>query len=225
MAAWNNPDFPSNGGNDWFKQMMMGSGFGQMAGGLAGLFGGGGRNPADAANKRLDNIPGQVSPYYQPYQQAGAGALSDLQNQYKDLLSGGVYNKLGEGYKESPGYQFKLKQALGAGGNAAAAGGMLGTPQHEQQSMQIGNDIASQDFNDYMQKQMGLYGLGLQGQQGINKMGYDANTGYGNMMGNIEGQKAAYDYAGQAGKNQQSQGNWANIFGGLGSLIPGLFGM
>jgi len=43
----------------------------------------------------------------------------------------GLYSKLGQGYKESPGYQFKLKQAMMAGDNAAAAGGMAGTPQHQ----------------------------------------------------------------------------------------------
>ncbi len=226
MAAWNNPDFPNNGGgNDWYRKMMGGMmGGGMMGGGLAGMFGGHGKNPADAANKYLDQIPGQTQQYYSPYQEAGKGALGDLQNQYKDLLSGGVYDKLGAGYKESPGYQFKLQQALGAGNSASAAGGMLGTPQHEQQNMQLGNDIASQDFNDYMQKQMGLYGMGLEGQQGLNQMGYNANTDYANMLGSTMGQKAAYGYAGQASQNQNRSNDWSNLFGGLGMMMPWMFG-
>ena len=209
--------------NALIKSMGIGSGLGQAAGGLAGMFGRGQKNPADAANKYFNQIPGQTKQYYQPYMEAGKGAMSDLQNQYKDLLGGGVYDKLGAGYKESPGYQFKLKQALGAGGNAAAMGGMLGTPQHQEQAMDTANGLASQDFNDYLGKQMGLYGLGLQGTQGLNQMGYNANSDYGSMLANLLGQQGQYAYAGQAGKNQQGSQNMNNIFGGISTLLPFLF--
>lgn len=200
-------------------------GIASAAGGLFGMFGKKNKNPADAANGYLDQIPGQVNPYYQPYMDAGKGALNTLQGQYGNLLNntGDVYNKLAGGYKESPGYQFALKQALGAGQNSSAAGGMLGTPADQQQQMGIAQDLSSKDFGNYMQNQMGLYGAGLSGMGNINQMGFDASTGYGNMLGSILGQKAQNAFSGQAGMNQGRQQNMNDIFGGIGGAASGYF--
>ncbi len=212
---WNQEQYGSQPG--W------GGGLGQFGYGLAQLFGlGKGKNPADAANKRLDEIPGKTKGYYDPYMQAGQGALGSLQNQYADLLGGNTQSKLGESYKQSPGYQRALQEALGGGNNAAAAGGMLGTPAHQEQNMNLASDIASKDYNNYLQNQIGLYGQGLQGQQGLNQMGYNANTGYADMLANLAQQQGQYDYAGQAGKNQQNSEMWKNIFGGGGGILPWL---
>ena len=137
----------------------------------------GGKNPANEAMPYLNKIPGAVNPYYQPYINQGQQANQNLMGQYGNLINnpGQKFSEFGQGYKESPGYQFKLNQALQAGNNAAAAGGMAGSPQHEQQNIQIGNDIASQDFNDYINHIMGLYGYGLQGEQGLGEQGYRAS--------------------------------------------------
>ncbi len=218
-----------NGMNPQLQQFMqmlgIGGGLGMAGGGLYNMFGGGGKNPADAANKTIGQIPGQTQQYYSPYMDAGKGAMSNLQNQYKDLLGGNVQNQLGANYKESPGYQFKLKQALGAGDNAAAAGGMLGTGTHQQNNMQTANDMAGADYNDYIKNQMGLYGLGLGGNEGLNQMGYNASNEQANNVANTLGQQGAYNFMGQQGKNQLKQSGMSNIFSGLGmaasSLIPG----
>lgn len=203
-----------------------------ISGGLGGAgmglyqgFGGGYNDPTKKANQMLGQIPGQTQQYYSPYMQAGQGALSDLQNQNKDLLSGNVLNRLGEGYKESPGYKFKLQQALQAGSGAAAAGGLLGTPAHQQGNMQLANDIASQDYNDYLHNQMGLYGLGYQGEQGINNQGFDANRGMADTIGNVIGQQAGLSYAGEAGKNTYRQGGWNNVVSGLAQAGSAAMGM
>lgn len=198
-------------------------GLGSLAGGLFGLFGKK-KNPMDEANKYLNQIPGQMQPYYQPYQQAGLDTLKQLQGEYGKLLGdpNAMYNKFAEGYKESPGYQFKLKQALGAGNNAAAAGGFAGSPEHEQLSMQTANDIASQDFNNYLSQIAGLYGQGLQGTQGLENQGYGANTDYANMLGQLLGQQGKMAYEGANAANTASGQNWGNIFGGLGQIGSGL---
>lgn len=209
---------------DWLASALgMGGGLGQAAGGMWSLFGNQ-KNPGTAAANAIGQIPGQTQQYYSPYMDAGKGAMGDLQNQYKDLLSGGVYDKLGAGYKESPGYQFKLKQAMTGGTNAAAAGGMAGSPMHQQQAMQMGNDIASQDFNDYMGKQMGLYGLGLSGEQGLNQMGFDASKGMADTTGNAMSQQAAYNFMGQQGANQRKSQGISDLFSGLGTGAASLFG-
>lgn len=197
----------------------------QAAGGFAGLFGKGQKNPADAANQYISKIPGQTQQYYQPYMEAGKGSMSELQNQYKNLLSGDVQNKLGESYQQSPGYKFALEEALQSANNAAAAGGMLGIPAHEQQNMAIAKALASQDYDKYLQNQMGLYEMGIQGNQGLNQMGYNANTDYATNIANALAQQAAYAFMGQQGKNQAKQQSLGDIFGGIGgaaaSFVPG----
>lgn len=206
--------------NGWMGGAMGGSMLGQ---GLYGMFGRP-KNPSDAANKYISQIPGATEPYYSPYINAGKGAMGDLQNQYKDLIGGNVQNQLGENYQQSPGYKFKLQQAMQAGNHAAAAGGMSGTPMHEQQSMDTANGIASQDYNDYMKNQMGLYGLGTGIGQDIFNKGYGASGDMASTMGNALSQQAGYGYSGQAGQNANKSSMWGNIAGGLGALGGGLFG-
>ena len=208
--------------NDWLSQVF--GGLGSLGGGLFNKFGSQGKNPADVANSYISQIPGASQKYYSPYQQAGQGSLEDLQNQYKSLLGGDVQNKLGENYKQSPGYQFKLNQALAGGNNAFAAGGQLGLPQNQQYDMQLANDIASQDYNDYIKNQMGLYGLGLGGEEGLNKQGFEANKGYADLLGNVLSQQGYYGFEGQAGKNKANAQNNSDIWSGLGMLGGGIFG-
>ncbi|TAL08461.1 MAG: hypothetical protein EPO02_12790 [Nitrospirae bacterium] len=192
-------------------------------GGLAGLFGGHGKNPTDVANKYLNQIPGQMKPYYDPYMNAGRDSLETLKGQYGNLVNnpGELYNKLGAGYQESPGYANKLKAALQASTNAQAAGGMLGTPAHAESSADIAGNVANQDFEQYLNHVMGLYGQGLAGNQTLETQGQNASQDYGNLVGNVLGQKAQYGYAGQAGKNLQNNNNWSGIAGGLAGANQG----
>lgn len=210
---------------DYLSKNGAGSGIGQLLGGLFGLFGGNkGKNPADSAMGYLDQIPEQMRPFFEKYMNAGGDALSSLMPEYQKLLGGDVYNKLASGYKESPGYKHALQEALGASSNAAAAGGMLGTPMAQQNAMETAQGVSSKDFKDYMASQMGLYGQGLSGLSDINKMGYGANTDFANMLGSLFGQKAQYAYAGQDAANKAKSQNWSDIFGGIGGLLPFLNG-
>lgn len=197
-------------------------GLASMAGGLFGMLGKK-KNPADAANKYLNQIPGQMEGYYQPYQQAGGKALDTLQSEYGQLLNnpGEKFNQLGAGYKQSPGYQFALQQALNAGGNASAAGGMLGTPQHEQQSMETAEGLASKDYEDYINHILGMYQGGLGGTQGIEEQGYNANKDMANVRGSVLGQQAQNAFTGQQGANASRAQDWANIFGGAAAAGQG----
>jgi hypothetical protein len=214
--------------NNLFKNLSVGGGLGSAVGGLAGLFGNKGskNNPGAAANQYLNQIPGAINPYFQPYINAGQQTSPQLQQLYSQLSSspGNFYNWLGTGYHESPGYQFKLQQGLGAAGNAAAAGGFLGTPMHQQNATQIAEGYANQDFNDYLNQVLGLFQGGIAGQEGIANKGYGASQRYGENLGNVLGQQAQYGYAGKAGENQGKTQNWANIVGGLSQAAPWLFG-
>jgi len=198
-------------------------GLGSIGQGLLDIFGKK-KNPADTANKYISQIPGTYEKYLSPYIQAGQGALPELQNQYKDLLGGNVYNKLGEGYKESPGYKFKLSQALQAAEHANAAGGMLGTPAHEMQNMQLANDISSQDFENYLNHQIGLYGMGLQGEQNLGNMGFQSSNSMADAISNALTQQAGYGYSGAAGQNSTRAQGFGNIGAGFGQIGGSMMG-
>jgi hypothetical protein len=198
------------------------SGIGGIGAGLLGMQNQ--SNPYDAASQYYNKIPGAVSPLYAPYQQAGQGALKQLQGQYGSLINdpGAMYNRVASGYQQSPGYNWQLNQGLNAANNAAAAGGMLGSPQHQQQSATVAEGLANQDYYNYLQNALGSqqhqYGLGLEGLQGLNTQGYGANDQLANIMYSMLAGQGQNAFAGQAAENQNEGTQWGNIFGGLSSL-------
>lgn len=192
-------------------------------------------NPSDAAKPYFDQIPGMMEPYYNqaragfdPYSQAGERELPGYESNLNELLKnpGGIMALLGRDYKSSPGFQFALKQALGAGQNASAAGGMLGTPQHEYQAMDTATNLASKDYQDYINNSMKLYGEGLQGQGGLVNTGLEAaakkagltSEQVSNLLQSLMGQ-AKLAYEGANNENQRSSSLWS----GLGSAASSFF--
>lgn len=209
-----------------FPLALLGSlgGAGTALGGLAGLFGNKNKNnPANDAMKYLNQIPGQTGQYFQPWINKGNVASDKLSNQYNKMTTnpGDLYASLGKGYQQSPGYQFKLNQALDAGANASARGGMLGTPQDQQYAQQTAHDISNQDYEDYMNHILGIYGSGQQGLQGQQTIGANMSQDYGNSLANLLGQQAQYAFMGKQGQNQANQANWGNLFSGLGAMGTG----
>lgn len=194
------------------------AGLGGIASGLGGLFGG--DNPADAGMKYLDQIPGAVSPYYQPYMDAGKWALPQLQDQYGKLVNdpGGMINNIGSKFQQSPGFKFALDQALQGAGHSAAAGGMAGSPQAQQQAMQIATQLGNQDYYNWLGQATGMYGQGLQGMGGMANMGFNASNNMANQMAQALAAKSQLGYAGQAAQNQAQGSAFGNIMGGIGTL-------
>ncbi|MDD5212359.1 MAG: hypothetical protein PHV62_08075, partial [Sulfuricurvum sp.] len=217
------------------------SGLGGVGAGLMGMFGGQ-NNPYDAAKGAYDQIPGTISPYFQPYINAGQGALGQLQGQYGSLMGNlpglqgqynslmndpsAMFNKIAGGYHQSPGFQFQLGQGMNAANNAAAAGGMAGSPQHQQQAATMAEGLANQDFYNYMGQALGMYGTGLQGNQGlynqglagmqgINQMGYNASNELAGGLASAVMNKGNMAFAGQAAQNQAQGSQMGDIFGGL----------
>ncbi len=207
----------------WPAIMAAAPGIMSAAGGLAGLFGKKKKDPSKAGMKYLNNIQPSMSPYYQPYIDKGRAASESVNNEYNQQVSdpSAIYNKLGAGYKESPGYQFRLNQALQAGNQSQAAGGMLGTPQNQQQNMGIAGDQAGADFEKYLQNVIGIYKGGIAGQEGTAGRGYDASSTMGNAAGDIEGRKAEMAYNGADSMNKGNAQNWENITSGLGQAGTG----
>jgi hypothetical protein len=220
------------------------SGLGGIGAGLAGMMGGS-NNPYDDASKYYNQIPGAMSPYYSPYINAGHGALNQLQGQYGNMMGNyqglqgqynqlmndpnGMMNKIGQGYQKSPGFDFQMGQGMNAANNAAATGGMLGSPQHQQQAATMSEGLANQDYYNYMNHALGMYNTGLQGNQGmfnqglagmqgLNQMGYNASNEYGMDIGNSLMNQGNMAYSGAAAQNQARGSQWGDVFGGLASL-------
>lgn len=215
-ADTNTPWTPKPSINDYSA---MGGGLGAA---LAQLFGGGGKDPMSAANQYFNKIPGQMGQYMNPYIKAGQGALGNLQGQYGNLINdpGGLMAKLGGGFQASPGYKYQVGQAQNAINNAAAAGGMLGTPQEQQEMAQTVGGLANQDYYNYLNHVLGMYGQGLQGMEGINQQGYGASTNMANNLANLLQSQGNMAYANQQNRNMQQGGVWGALGGAAGALAP-----
>lgn len=186
-----------------------------------GLFGGY-HDPTKHAGQTLDQIPGQVQGYYNPYIFMGQNALGNLQNQFNQITGnpGQMLNQLGSGFQDSPGFEFALQQALQGSDHAAAAGGMAGSPMHEQQNMQLATNLGNQYYNNYLKNVLGLYGMGIHGEEDINHMGYNASNSMANQIRDALMSKSRLQYAGDAGRNDYNRQMNKDLFGAFGAASP-----
>lgn len=197
--------------------------------GIGGMMAGGGigqmispwQNPAKGAMGTLDQIPDELKQYYDPYIGAGQQQMGNLQGQYGQMTGdpGQLMNQLGSGFQGSPGFQFSLQQALQGSDHAAAAGGMAGSPMHEQKNMQLATNLGNQYYNQYLQNVLGLYGKGISGEQDMFHTGYNASNELGQSVGNTELSKALLQYQAQNAANQHKGGGLGSLLGGAGMLM------
>lgn len=178
---------------------------------LSSIFGGG--SSSDVADV-YGPVKAEVTPYYQPYVDAGTDSLGGLQEQiarmYQDPSA--LYDQLGAGYRESPGYQHNVQSATQAANRAAAAGGQLGSPAEQQALAGQISGMADQDYGNYMQNMMGMYGQGVQGLQGLTGMGYQASSGLADQLANARYQQAGLE----AQARQADQAGMSGLLGALG---------
>lgn len=144
------------------------------------------QNPANAARPFFEKVPGAMQPYFQPYIDQGQRAGGALESEYGQMTSNpaAFLSKIGQGYQQSPGFQFKLNQALQAANNAAASGGMLGSPEHQMENEQVGEGLANQDYEDWLNHVLGIYTGGQAGQESMYKTGAGASTDFGTSLAN-----------------------------------------
>lgn len=190
---------------------------------IGSLFGGGGgSDPYEEAFKYMQMIEPMLKEYYDPYIEYGQRAMPTLEEQYAMLLGdpGALYADLGAGFETSPGYEFALEQALGAGTSAMGASGMLGTPAHQQQNMGYAEGLAAQDYQNYMNQMMNMYGMGLSGTQGQLQTGYGASTGLANQLAGVYGSQANLGMSQAASQNQML----ASLLGTAGAIGGGMIG-
>lgn len=207
--------------------LALGAGLSSIGGGIAGLLHAlTGESPSGEANKYLDQIPGTMKGYYDPFINRGTRANDVTENIYNTLSNNpqDFYKKIMGGYQESPGYQYNLKRSLGAIDNAAAAGGRLGTPMHQEEAARVASGLSSQDFNQFAQMIMQLLGQGLQGNENALQRGYGASTSFADSLANLLGAKGQYAAQEAGGMNKMVGDAMGNIFSGGASLLPMFFG-
>lgn len=238
-----------NTGMGFLNQYMQGGGMqGSFMGGQAGGGSKNWQNPANSAMPYLNQMMPNITPYFDPYINAGAQALPQLQQQYGQDLSqgnnlrsqysqmmnnpGGVMNRIGSGFQQSPGYQFQTQQAMGAANRTAAAGGMLGTPAEQQSIAGTVGGLANQDYYNYLNHGMQMYGQGLQGEQGMYNQGIQGNQdmthmGLGasnSLTDDVMSQymsQANLAYAGTSDQDQNKGGSGGSGSGMLGGAASG----
>jgi hypothetical protein len=181
----------------------------------------GGKDPSKAANKYLNKIPGMANQTYNPYIEAGQRQLPGLEEQYGMMMNdpGAFINKIGGGYQKSPGFDFAMQQALQGSGNAMAAGGMAGSPMHEQANMGLATNLANQDYNQWLQTALGEHQQGLAGGQGLYNTGSQASDSLARMLADTYGSQASNAFAGAQSQNNMMMGGMGALAGlGIGAM-------
>lgn len=178
------------------------------------------KNPYGEGTNYMDQIPGQAGTL-DPYNTAGQNQLPGLGKNYTEGMNdpGGKINKIGESYQQSPGLKFAIQQAMQAGNNSSAAGGMSGSPEAQYRNMAEAQGLASQDYNTWLDKAQGMYNNSMTGAQGAANQGQQAAKDKADMMNQYYQQKT------QDAQNK-TQYNNESISGGIKdalSLASGLF--
>jgi hypothetical protein len=204
---------------DLYSGTAIGSGIGDIGASIANYYGN--KRAIDKAQGYYDQIPGKMKSYYDDYINRGKESGVGLHDTYSDLVNNpsGRLDEIGKGYKESPGFQFALKQALQAASNASAAGGMSGSPMDQTVQMETATGLASKDFQDYMRNALNLFGVGIGGQEGEVNRGFDATGKVAQSEEDLLNKTAEL----QATKEKNKSTVWGDVFKGAASALPFLF--
>lgn len=182
----------------------------------------GGKNPSDAASPYLNQIGPMEQNFYKPYVQQGNQAGGILNDQYSQLTQdpAAFLEKLMQGYEPSRSYQLKRDEALKAAGNTAAAGGMRGSTQDIENETKLTDMLMSDDMQQWLQNVTGLFGKGLEGEQGMYNTGFDATKNLTGDLSNVLGTQGQLAFQGQANQNKSQ----SDLLSGLVKALGGVAG-
>lgn len=144
------------------------------------------KDPGKAADPYLNQIEQQTQQSMQPYTSM-SNIGPQLQQQYGQMAMNPVQNMEGirSQYKQTPGHKRALYDAMMAANNAAASGGMIGTPLHQEQMMETAAAINDPYEREWTRDAMAQQRYGMQGQQGLFNQSMDANRYANETMGDI----------------------------------------
>lgn len=137
-----------------------------------------------------------------PWLEAGQNALARL-----EAVNNGDYS----GFLSSPDYLAALEQGTEAQNRGAAAVGLLGSGGTDADRIRFGQQLATQNLNNYTSRLMGLAGVGQSSAQNLGALGANAATNIGNLQIGA-GQARASGYQQQANAFGGMTQNLANIY-------------
>lgn len=217
---------------------------------LGGRGRGGGGGDGGMSSQQLAQMRQAQQQNLGPYVAAGQAALPRLSGEYQGIIDqanplgqyqvmvndpGALMSRLGSGYQQSPGYQYNVDQATRASNNAAAAGGFIGSPQHQLQMAKEIGGLANQDYGQYLNNAMGLYGQGvqgignmygqgLQGMQNMAGMGLDAGRASSATLSDMLKSQAQLSYSNYWNNRKSLEGGLGNLLGGRAGSFGSLGG-
>lgn len=209
----------------WLLPAVAGAGLGLLGTSLKGSA----PSPSSAAAPYFNKIPEYGRQAYNPYIQEGqrvmpglestynrlsGSPLSSVENQYAQLTNdpSAFINAIQGKYQPSAGYQYKQNQLSRGLANTAAAGGYRGNQFEQMQQAELMNALLGGDMQQWLENNLGVYGMGLQGQQNlaniglsglqsISDRGFDASSRLADYLGSATGQQGANAFENQRYKN------------------------
>lgn len=183
----------------------------------------GGKNPANAAQPYLNQVPDVGHQAYDPFIQQGQQAGNALNEKFMSMMSDpqGFLAQLQSGYKPSDAYKFKSDELQKGMGAAAAQGGVAGTPYHQMELGKQADQLLSGDMQQYLQNALGIQNTGLTGQQDIYNKGFQASGSLADMLGGNLNQQGSLGFQGQSQQNKNQMDMmkmFAQALGGAGGM-------
>jgi hypothetical protein len=176
-------------GFNWETGLGLGAGLGGIFG---GLFGGG--DPYGAGIGAMQRVPGILESHMGAFQPMLTHPAAEI-------------NRIMGQYQESPAHHLALMQALQGANQAAAAGGMAGTPLAQQQGAGIASQMADQGMQQFLQNVLG-----------VQRMGAAGETGLGQDLASVQESIAQMREAQAQQQAQQAAGMGSGIGGVLGAV-------
>lgn len=183
-------------------------------------------NQGGSAMNYLNNIPGTITPYYQPFINQGQSAYNTMNPQISAMTSDPVafLQNIMKGYQPSNSYQMQNTEMQKAAGNTAAAGGMRGSLNDISNSAHITDTLMGNDMQNWLANVLGIQRTGLGQESHIYDTGYNASNALAGDLSNVMGSQSQLAFQQQQQKEQQKSDLMHSLVGGAGMLGGWLFG-
>ena len=218
------PDNSGSGGINWG-----GSGVGDVAQGLGGIFGGlfgHSDRPYKEAGNTLKDYLGQATAAQNPFMKMGTDAIPQRQQWLEGMKDpSGFINNLMSKYSESPWAKFQQDQSARRFSNAGSASGLTGSTALGDWEQQNAHDISQQDQDKWLNHVLGInteYGTGLGNEI---TGGQNAANNISELLRSMGVDIAGNEYNQAAAKNRDRNNIWGGLFQtaqGAGKIYAGM---
>lgn len=200
----------------WGMDALRGAG-GAISGVLQGMFG----NSGDPYKKAIDAYNTGMQPAiggFNPYTQAGSGAIGQYQDRINQMQDPVAYNNsIMNQYQQSPWAKFQIEQGIRSANNAASASGMQGSGAEQKALADYAQGISSRDQQQFFQNAMGTNQNYQQMLQQLMANGLTAQQAQSYLQSQLAQAQAGAAF----GQAQGQQNDLNSLFGGIGAWLGG----